>query len=516
MRDDNNGRNESGLNVPKPGCHRLAGNQALALARSRYFQYQDKAGRWHADPGTDLGRIRRQQTMLRALAAKAAGRNLANPLRANALVGSVVRSLTKDDRLSIRRSVTLARQFRSFDPARLNAATLPVERAVQRDGVVRRDGQPGFEQGRRQGWEQILLPREPDAKATVAKFLSRPKGPVPRAPATTAPAAQPSPPPAPSKVAVTVKNATSRQGLAARATASLRRLGFKAINGGNATPSAKTTLFHAEGSDAAATVAARAVRLGGGRGRPGPPGRPRARLGRPGAGSGLQGPGQPGRGPQAAPSRPPSPPRRPGNLPSWDPRPADEQPGQAGQPAVLQGLDRPGGLAEDRGHLGSGQPAGHAQHQDLALVGGEPCSMACRRAPSSGLKAGASGTSPTGVQPCSRASATASSLVCTPSLASRFSVWTWTALSDTTQALAMRRRTSRWPSCPGSPVPAATAAPADQRRVRRGLPGPVAACPLDDRGQVRRRFLMGKGLLETSDDQISEAGQLLSRHRAPP
>jgi LCP family protein required for cell wall assembly len=321
VRDDNNGRNESGLSVPRTGCHRLAGNQALALARSRYFQYQDKAGRWHGDPGTDLGRIRRQQTMLRALAAKAAGRNLANPVRANALVGSVVHSLTKDDKLSIRRSVTLARQFRSFDPARLNAVTLPVERAVQRDGVVHRDGQPGYEQGRRQGWEQILLPREPDAKAAVAKFLSRPKGPAPRAPATTAPA-QPPPLPAPAKVTVTVRNGTPRQGLAARATTSLDRLGFKAANGGNATPPAKTTLFHAQGSDAAARVAARAVKVGGGSGV--------ALAPQPGLERGsvvlVLGPDFKGLAsrvavPKPSPPRPPKPTAATRNLPTWDPRP---------------------------------------------------------------------------------------------------------------------------------------------------------------------------------------------------
>jgi LCP family protein required for cell wall assembly len=321
VRDDHNGRNESGLNVPKPGCHRLAGNQALALARSRYFQYRDKAGRWHADPGTDFGRIRRQQTMLRALAAKAAGRNLANPLRANALVGSVVRSLTKDDRLSIRRSVTLARQFRSFDPARLKATTLPVDRAVQRDGVVHRDGQPGFEQGRRQGWEQILLPKEPDTKAAVARFLSRPKGPAPRAPATTAPA-QPPQLPAPAKVTVTVKNGTPRQGLAARATASLRRLGFKASNGGNATPPARTTLFHAKGSDAAARVAARAVKVAGGSGAARAP---KAGLGRGTVvlvlGSDFKGLASRVAVPQPAPPRPPKPTAATRNLPSWDPRP---------------------------------------------------------------------------------------------------------------------------------------------------------------------------------------------------
>jgi LCP family protein required for cell wall assembly len=142
VRDSNDGHNESGLNIPRTGCQRLGGNQALALARSRYFQYQDRAGRWHGDPATDLGRIRRQQTMLRVLAANAVGRNLANPIRANALVGSVVRSLTKDDRLTIRRSVSLARQFRSFDPARLTTLTLPVDRAVQRHGVVRRAQPP--------------------------------------------------------------------------------------------------------------------------------------------------------------------------------------------------------------------------------------------------------------------------------------------------------------------------------------------------------------------------------------
>jgi LCP family protein required for cell wall assembly len=262
VRDSNDGHNESGLNVPRTGCQRLGGNQALALARSRYFQYQDKAGRWHGDPATDLGRIRRQQTMLRVLAANAVGRNLANPIRANALVGSVVRSLTKDDQLTIRRSVALARQFRSFDPDRLTTLTLPVDRAVQRDGVVRRAGQPGFEQGLSHGWEQVLLARQPDAQATVAKLLARPTRPAPRPSATTAPP-RPAAPVAPAAVSVTVRNATARQGLAARVTAGLAALGFKATNGGNAPPSATTRLAHAPGTAAAAGTLARAVKTGG-------------------------------------------------------------------------------------------------------------------------------------------------------------------------------------------------------------------------------------------------------------
>jgi LCP family protein required for cell wall assembly len=316
VRDDNNGRNESGLLVSRPGCRRLDGDQALALARSRYLQYRDTAGRWHADPGTDLGRIRRQQTMLRALAAKALGRNLANPVRANALVGSVVHSLTKDDRLTIRRAVTLARQFRAFDPARLTTITLPVDRAVQRNGVVRRAGQPGFDAGLRSGWGQILLPRQPAASAAVAKFLSRPTRPTPPAPPTTAP---PPKPPAPAQISVVVKNATHRQGLAARTTAALRRLGFNATNAGNASPAARTVLSHAPGSAAAAGVVAQVVKVGRGVAK-----RPKSGLARTSVVLTLGGDFR-GLAPRVeqrpTPTRPPRPTAATRSLPSWDPRP---------------------------------------------------------------------------------------------------------------------------------------------------------------------------------------------------
>jgi polyisoprenyl-teichoic acid--peptidoglycan teichoic acid transferase len=319
VRDSNNGHNESGLDVPKPGCQRLDGDQALALARSRYFRYQDTAGRWHGDPGTDLGRIRRQQTMLRALAAKALGRNLANPIRANALVGSVVRSLTKDDRLSIRRAVSLARQFRSFDPGRLTTITLPVDRAVQRDGVIQRAGQPGFEPGLRDGWEQILVPRQPDAGAAVAKLLSRPARPNPPAPPTTTPP-KPRRPPTPAQVSVTVKNGTPRQGLAARVTAGLLRLGFKADNGGNANPSATTTVSHAPGAGATAVTVAHALQTG----------RRVARATQPGLardsvvlvlGADFKRLASRVTIPKPPLPRPPKPTRATRGLPAWDPRP---------------------------------------------------------------------------------------------------------------------------------------------------------------------------------------------------
>jgi polyisoprenyl-teichoic acid--peptidoglycan teichoic acid transferase len=318
-RDDDGGVNLSGLRVPKAGCRRLDGDQALALARSRYYQYQERDGRWHGDPAVDLGRIRRQQTLLRALAAKAAGGRLASPLRANALVGSVVRSLTKDDRLSLRRAVSLARRYRSFDPTRMTSLTLPVDRAVQRDGVVHRTGQPGFQEGLERGWEQILLPRQPDAGKAVARLLSRPSRPPPPAPPTTRPPPRPA---APGKVSVTVGNGTTRQGLAAKVTAGLRRLGFRAANGGNARPAGATTVRYAPGKEAAGAAVARAVKAG----------RPVRAIARAGLGGkvelvlgadfrGLASKAAVTRPPAPRPTRPPAPTPATRGLPAWDPRP---------------------------------------------------------------------------------------------------------------------------------------------------------------------------------------------------
>jgi polyisoprenyl-teichoic acid--peptidoglycan teichoic acid transferase len=199
VRDSNNGHNESGLNVPRAGCQHLRGDQALALARSRHFQYQGRDGRWHDDPGADLGRIRRQQMLLRTLAGRALGRRLANPIRANAFIGSLAHSLTRDDALSIGQAVTLARRFRSFDLGRLHSATLPTVRAVQRDGKVYRAGEPGFQPALDAGWEQILLPKQPEAKAAVARLLGQPGGGQPTRAASPPAAAKPSRAPSPAR-----------------------------------------------------------------------------------------------------------------------------------------------------------------------------------------------------------------------------------------------------------------------------------------------------------------------------
>ena len=172
VRDDDHGHNNSGLLIAAPGCRSLDGDQALALARSRYYQFRTPDGAWHTDPGYDLGRIRRQQVLLRALATQALRRGLTNPLRANTVLAAVAGHLTRDDTLTVAAAVRLAAQFRQLRPGALVGLTIPTVPALRRG-------------------EQVLLPVQPATRQTVARFLGRP-GPAHPAPsAPTGPAPRP-------------------------------------------------------------------------------------------------------------------------------------------------------------------------------------------------------------------------------------------------------------------------------------------------------------------------------------
>ena len=173
VRDDDNGHNNSGLLITTPGCRQLNGEQTLALARSRSYQYRGADGVWQFDPGSDLGRIRRQQILLRALAAQALRRGLTNPLRANAVLAALFHHLSRDDTLTVGQAVRLAGQFRALRPGTLVGLTIPTMPALR-------------------GGEQVLVAVQPATRQTVAWFLGRSTPaahPVPSAP--THPAAAP-------------------------------------------------------------------------------------------------------------------------------------------------------------------------------------------------------------------------------------------------------------------------------------------------------------------------------------
>jgi LCP family protein required for cell wall assembly len=124
VRDHNaaTGVNESGLDVPQTGCQVLNGSQALALSRSRYFQYFAN-GRWTQDPTSDIGRIQRQNLIISAAINRA--KSTYNPLRLNALLTSVVHDFSKDDGLTPGDLFGLAERYHAFSGSQLQAFTLP-------------------------------------------------------------------------------------------------------------------------------------------------------------------------------------------------------------------------------------------------------------------------------------------------------------------------------------------------------------------------------------------------------
>ena len=112
----------SGLNVTSPGCQLLNGPQALAVARSRHFEYYAD-GQWNSDGSSDFGRIHRQGAFLRALVD--AAKSKYNPLTLNAFLGSIPQGVAIDSKLSLNDLIGLALRFHGIDPNSISTQTLP-------------------------------------------------------------------------------------------------------------------------------------------------------------------------------------------------------------------------------------------------------------------------------------------------------------------------------------------------------------------------------------------------------
>jgi polyisoprenyl-teichoic acid--peptidoglycan teichoic acid transferase len=159
VRDHNTstGVNESGLDITQPGCQVLDGSAALALSRSRYFEYY-AGGQWHTDPSSDIGRIQRQNLIISAALNKA--KSTYNPLRLNALLTSSVHDFSKDDGLSATDLLSLAERYHAFSGSDLQAATLPTTPAQTPGG------------------SDVLVVQPDQASQLIAQFLGGPIGTV--------------------------------------------------------------------------------------------------------------------------------------------------------------------------------------------------------------------------------------------------------------------------------------------------------------------------------------------------
>ncbi len=116
----------SGLAVPEAGCVVLDPANALGFVRSRAYQ-EFVDGRWRTDGTGDLGRITRQQLFIVAALDRAFDRGLRNPVTLDRLVDAGIGAVTVDDTLDGDDLLSLASQFRRFDPASLDVRELPVE-----------------------------------------------------------------------------------------------------------------------------------------------------------------------------------------------------------------------------------------------------------------------------------------------------------------------------------------------------------------------------------------------------
>ena len=113
VRDDS-----TGLYVPTPGCALLDGRTALAYIRSRHFEYLDAAtGVWREDPSSDLGRIARQQDLLRRVLSGASASGILNPEVVSALYATYRNDLIVDTGMTIAKMIEFAGVISTINPA---------------------------------------------------------------------------------------------------------------------------------------------------------------------------------------------------------------------------------------------------------------------------------------------------------------------------------------------------------------------------------------------------------------
>ena len=120
--------NNAGLYINQTGCQKVDGTTALAISRSRELKYLDpKVGTYKFDPTYEYGRARREQILMKVIAAHTVKKSLSNPITAH----SVLSTFTSHNRLAIDNQVTtselenLVGEFAGFNASTMQSFTLP-------------------------------------------------------------------------------------------------------------------------------------------------------------------------------------------------------------------------------------------------------------------------------------------------------------------------------------------------------------------------------------------------------
>lgn len=135
----------SSLDIPRTGCQKLNGFQALAVARSRHYEYYAN-GYWNYDGTSDFGRIDRQDQFLRALV-DSVKRDEFSVSRLVSFFDDLPQGVAIDSTFGYNQLLGLIATYHNFNPNNLAAYTLPVVGAVDpRVGDVLYVDQPTAQQ----------------------------------------------------------------------------------------------------------------------------------------------------------------------------------------------------------------------------------------------------------------------------------------------------------------------------------------------------------------------------------
>jgi polyisoprenyl-teichoic acid--peptidoglycan teichoic acid transferase len=145
-------QNCTGLNVQTTGCQVISGTQALALSRSRHFEWYQH-GEWQSDYSGDIGRIERQDLMIEAVVNKA--KSTYNPIRAASFISSLTHDVTLDNKLGPTTLLDLAEKYHAFSGSSLQNYTLPTESGTYAP----------------YGDEAVQVVQEPAATTMISQFL---------------------------------------------------------------------------------------------------------------------------------------------------------------------------------------------------------------------------------------------------------------------------------------------------------------------------------------------------------
>ncbi len=159
----------SGLKITHTGCQQITGFEALAVVRSRHYEWFQN-GVWNSDVTSDFGRIWRQNVFLRGMVERAKG--LYNPLTINSFLSKLPQGIALDNNFSLNELIGLAVKFHSINPNAIQTITMPDSPGVYNGQDVLFVQEPEAQQALvKMFGDQLLTPTNPPPNASLATPL---------------------------------------------------------------------------------------------------------------------------------------------------------------------------------------------------------------------------------------------------------------------------------------------------------------------------------------------------------